>query len=276
MRILLIALLYFVASITYANEIDSTAWRQFNSRMHDMLDTTGWRFDQAISANQILREWQSNQARARIKFSKPGIYHGRISKILMDDQGPYFVVDQGANVVVTAHMAGYQAWPWKVSGTKPEIVGVQPFTEFAANFDVGQELFFQCRRVDFGIGIYLRNCLVFPGNVTVTRSAPELIHEFDMSVAFDQAIKARAAEGWIRPHAVPNSIKVELRISMLPDGTITSVNVYKTSGDVAYDKSAVAAVQNIGRVTEAQEMKPDQMARYEVFNMSFAPDDLSF
>lgn len=275
MKVPLVVLLFTMASVTHADAADSVEWDQFNTRMHEMFDTTGWEFRQAVDTKQITKDLQSNQARAQIKYSMPGIYHGRISKIMMDDQGAFFIIDQGKNTAVTVFMSGYQAWPWKVSGGESEITGIQSLNEFAANFDIGQELYFQCRRVEFGLGIYLRNCLVFPPSVATSRSAPELINEVDMGANFDELIKARSAEGWTRPPSVRKEMVVELEIGMAQDGTVRSVNIAKTSGDEPFDRSAVAAVKNIGRLAEMQGMKPEDIARYRLFRMLFTPDDLS-
>lgn len=275
MKLPLVVLLSTMASVTYGAGLDFAAWEQFNTRMHEMFDTTGWDFRQAVDTKQIAKDLQSNQARAQIKFSKPGIYHGRISKIMMDDQGAFLIVDQGKNTAVMVFMSGYQAWPWKTSGVKPEIAGIQSLNEFAANLDTGQELYFQCRRVEFGLGIYLRNCLVFPPSVATSRSAPELINEVDMGANFDELIKARSAEGWSRPPSVRKGMVVELEIGMAPDGTVRSVSIAKASGDEPFDRSAVAAVKNIGRLAEMQGMKPEDIAKYRLFRMLFTPDDLS-
>lgn len=275
MKLSMLVLLSTMTSVTHAAEVDFAAWDQFNTRMHEMFDTTGWEFRQAVDTRQIIRDLQSNQARAQIKFSKPGVYHGRISNILMDAQGAFFIIDQGKNTAVTVFMSGYQAWPWKVSGGKPEITGIQTLNEFAANFDIGQELYFQCRRVEFGLGIYLRSCLVFPPSVASSRSAPELINEIDMGAQFDELIKARSAEGWIRPPSARKGMIVELEIGMTADGVVRSVGVAKTSGDKPFDTSAVAAVKNIGRLAEMQEMKPSDISRYRSFRMKFTPEDLS-
>lgn len=98
----------------------------------------------------------------------------------------------------------------------------------------------------------------------------------DMAAHFDELIKARASEGWTRPPSARQGMVVELEISINPDGTVTSVGVAKTSGDLAFDKSAVAAVKNIGRLTEMQEMKPADTIKYRSFQMTFTPTDLSF
>ena len=276
MKLPLVVLLSTMASVAHAADVDSAAWDQFNTRMHEMFDTTGWEFRQAIDTKQITKELQSNQARAQIKFSNPGIYHGRISNIMMDNQGAFFIIDQGKNTAVTVFMSAYQAWPWSTSGVKPKITAIQSVNEFAANFDAGQELYFQCRRVEFGVGIYLRNCLVFPPSVATSRSAPELINEVDVGANFEDLIKSRAAEGWTRPPSIRKGLVVELEIGMMPDGTVRSVSIAKTSGDQPFDRSAVAAVKNIGRLTEMQHMKSPDVNKYQSFRMRFASEDLSW
>lgn len=92
---------------------------------------------------------------------------------------------------------------------------------------------------------------------------------------FDDLIRMRAAEGWARPPSARKGMTVVLQINMLPDGTITSVSVARSSGDGPYDSSAVAAVKNIGRLTEMQGMKPSDFNQYRSFKMTFTPEDLA-
>ena len=91
----------------------------------------------------------------------------------------------------------------------------------------------------------------------------------------DDLLRLRAAQGWSRPPSARPNMMVRLRVTMLPDGTITSVNVETKSGDVAFDNSAVAAVRNIGRVSEVQSLKPNEFDRYRSFTMTFTPEDLA-
>ncbi|MEQ7917722.1 cell envelope integrity protein TolA [Xanthomonas sp. WHRI 1810A] len=93
--------------------------------------------------------------------------------------------------------------------------------------------------------------------------------------SFDDLIRSRAAEGWARPPSARKGMTVVLQIGMLPDGTITSVTVAKASGDGPFDSSAVAAVKNIGRLTEMQGLKPSDFAPYRSFKMTFTPEDLA-
>ncbi|MBX8608339.1 cell envelope integrity protein TolA [Pseudomonas cichorii] len=92
---------------------------------------------------------------------------------------------------------------------------------------------------------------------------------------FDDLIRVRASEGWARPPSARKGMAVVLQIGMLPDGTVTSVTIAKSSGDGPFDSSAVAAVKNIGRLTEMQGLKPADFAPYRSFKMTFTPEDLA-
>lgn len=99
--------------------------------------------------------------------------------------------------------------------------------------------------------------------------------EYNLAGTIDELIKVRSAEGWARPPSVRKEMVVELEISMTPDGTVKSVSVTKTSGDEPFDTSVVAAVKNIGRLTEIQEIKPLDIDRYRSFKMKLTPEDLT-
>ena len=92
---------------------------------------------------------------------------------------------------------------------------------------------------------------------------------------FDDLIRMRAAQGWTRPPSARNNMSVSLRVNMLPDGTITAVNVSRSSGDAPFDNSAVAAVKNIGRLTEMQGLSAQEFQPYRSFTMTFTPEDLA-
>jgi len=92
---------------------------------------------------------------------------------------------------------------------------------------------------------------------------------------FDDLIRMRAAQGWTRPPSARNNMSVSLRVNMLPDGTITAVSVSRSSGDAPFDSSAVAAVKNIGRLTEMQGLSAQEFQPYRSFTMTFTPEDLA-
>ena len=92
---------------------------------------------------------------------------------------------------------------------------------------------------------------------------------------FDDLIRMRAAENWTRPPSARNNMSVTLRVNMLPDGTITAATVSRSSGDAPFDSSAVAAVKNIGRLTEMQGLSAQDFQPYRSFTMTFTPEDLA-
>lgn len=92
---------------------------------------------------------------------------------------------------------------------------------------------------------------------------------------FDDLIRSRVSEGWSRPPSARNGMSVVVQINMLPDGTITNASVARSSGDKAFDSSAVNAVRNVGRITEMQGLSPQDFNPYRSFKMTFTPEDLT-
>lgn len=264
------------AAASQPNDANSVASGLYTERLREMLATTGWRFESATDTKQIARVFRSNQAKAQIQFSSPGIYHGRVSKVIVDNQGTSFIVDQGLDTAVTVLLDKYQAWPWKTLSSKAEVGGIQSASEFAANFNPNQELYFQCRRVEFGLGVYLTNCLAFPAAVAATKSVQELISNNDVSESFEDLIKTRASEGWARPNSIQNLLKVTLQVDIDVDGGIKSVNIVKSSGSNAYDNSVIAAIKNIGSLHEIKTLSESEASRYRSIRLSLTPNDLSF
>ncbi|WP_286787521.1 MULTISPECIES: cell envelope integrity protein TolA [unclassified Pseudomonas] len=93
---------------------------------------------------------------------------------------------------------------------------------------------------------------------------------------FDDLIVRLVSEQWRRPPSARNGMSVEVQIEMLPDGTVTNASVTRSSGDSAFDSSAVAAVRNVGRIPEMQQLDRatfDQL--YRKRRIIFKPEDLS-
>lgn len=97
----------------------------------------------------------------------------------------------------------------------------------------------------------------------------------EVTGTFEDLIFARASEGWARPPSAKNGMRVVLQINMLPDGTVNSVSVAKSSGDKPFDNSAMAAVKNVGRLSEMQGMSTGDFQPYRAFKMTFTPEDLA-
>ena len=61
----------------------------------------------------------------------------------------------------------------------------------------------------------------------------------EYSILIRQAIE----RSWVKPASVRESLQVTLRIAMLPGGEVFSVDVVTSSGNNAFDRSAIVAVQ---------------------------------
>jgi len=94
--------------------------------------------------------------------------------------------------------------------------------------------------------------------------------------SLDDLIVRLVSEQWVRPPSARNGMAVTVLIEMLPDGTITNASVTRSSGDPAFDASAVAAVRNVGRVREMQQLDRKTFdSLYRKRSAVFKPEDLS-
>jgi colicin import membrane protein len=98
----------------------------------------------------------------------------------------------------------------------------------------------------------------------------------EIAGSLDDLIVKLVSDNWTRPPSARNGMSVEVQMEMLPDGTITNASVTRSSGDGAFDGSAVSAVRKVGRIPEMQQLDRktfDQLYRQR--RMVFKPEDLS-
>lgn len=94
--------------------------------------------------------------------------------------------------------------------------------------------------------------------------------------SLDDLIVRLVSEQWVRPPSARNGMAVTVLIEMLPDGTITNASVTRSSGDPAFDASAIAAVRNVGRIREMQQLDRKTFdSMYRKRSAIFKPEDLS-
>lgn len=90
----------------------------------------------------------------------------------------------------------------------------------------------------------------------------------------DDLIIKLITDNWQRPMSARRGMSVELLIQMLPDGTVTNASVSRSSGDAPFDSSAVAAVRNVGRIPEMQQLDRATFDRmYRQRRVIFKPED---
>lgn len=88
-------------------------------------------------------------------------------------------------------------------------------------------------------------------------------------------IQQAVAANWSRPASARNGMEVVLIVQLIPNGTVIDVRVDVSSGNDAFDRSAIAAVKKAERFPELAQMKSVTFERYfRQFTMRFNPDDL--
>ncbi|WP_086930026.1 cell envelope integrity protein TolA [Agarilytica rhodophyticola] len=97
----------------------------------------------------------------------------------------------------------------------------------------------------------------------------------DEAQSYTSKFRQRVESKWSRPPSARTGMRCVLKIQLVPTGRIVSVNITESSGDSAFDRSAVQAVKKVEVFPEAKEMSPDVFERYyRTFNFSFNPQDL--
>lgn len=98
----------------------------------------------------------------------------------------------------------------------------------------------------------------------------------EVAGSLDDLIVKLVSDNWTRPPSARNGMSVEVQMEMLPDGTITNASVTRSSGDSAFDGSAVSAVRKVGRIPEMQQLDRATFDRlYRQRRAVFKPEDLS-
>lgn len=99
-----------------------------------------------------------------------------------------------------------------------------------------------------------------------------------MVTTYESYVRDRIAGNWNRPPSARRDMQVELQVRLVPTGQVMGVSVTRSSGDPAFDQSAVNAVQQVGRFDRLQELSRKDPLLFEqnfrTLNLTFRPDDL--
>lgn len=99
--------------------------------------------------------------------------------------------------------------------------------------------------------------------------------ESEEAMAYIGLIQERVIQNWHRPLSARNGMQALLMIHLVPTGEVHNVYVLKSSGDAAFDRSAVQAVERAEKFEELQNLSPRVFdAQFRQFRMLFKPEDL--
>ena len=90
-------------------------------------------------------------------------------------------------------------------------------------------------------------------------------------------IQAAVISRWTRPPSARNGMVSILSIQLVPPGEVVGVGVIQSSGNTAFDRSAVTAVERAGRFPEIAKVDNRTFeANFRRFQLIFKPEDLRY
>ena len=105
------------------------------------------------------------------------------------------------------------------------------------------------------------------------QNARKAVTDDEKAMAYVAQIQREIIQNWSRPPSARNGMQTILRVHLVPTGEVINVSIEESSGNVAFDRSAVQAVSKSRRfVVPADALRFER--DFRVFTVLFRPDDL--
>jgi TonB family protein len=99
----------------------------------------------------------------------------------------------------------------------------------------------------------------------------------EMAASYASLIQQTVINYWSRPPSARNGMETLLQIQLIPTGDVVSVSVLKSSGNSAFDRSAINAVEKAGSFPELQKLPNREFEKtFRRFRLLFRPEDLRY
>ncbi|MEH6584926.1 MAG: cell envelope integrity protein TolA [Halioglobus sp.] len=99
----------------------------------------------------------------------------------------------------------------------------------------------------------------------------------EMAASYASLIQQTVVNYWSRPPSARNGMEALLQIQLIPTGDVVNVSVLKSSGNSAFDRSAVNAVEKAGSFPELQKLPTREFEKtFRRFRLLFRPEDLRY
>ena len=99
----------------------------------------------------------------------------------------------------------------------------------------------------------------------------------DLAASYAALIQQTVVNYWSRPPSARNGMEVLLALQLIPTGEVVSVTVVKSSGNTAFDRSAINAVQKAGQFPELKDLPSREFEKtFRRFRLLFRPEDLRY
>ena len=104
----------------------------------------------------------------------------------------------------------------------------------------------------------------------------ELAIEQRLVAQYSRLIQQQVERKWERPYGVKRGMKVRITIQLVPSGKIVAVEISRSSGNGAFDRSAYDAIRKIRVFRDIAKLPRDIFDKYfNRFVFEFQPEDLS-
>ena len=108
-------------------------------------------------------------------------------------------------------------------------------------------------------------------------AAEETATAQEMAASYAALIQSTVINYWSRPPSARNGMEALLSIQLVPTGEVVSVQVLRSSGNSAFDRSAVHAVEKAGAFPELQQLPGREFEKtFRRFRLLFRPEDLRY
>jgi len=93
--------------------------------------------------------------------------------------------------------------------------------------------------------------------------------------SYEGLIKLEIMQNWHIPLSARNGMLAKVSVFFVPTGEITNVTLIKRSGDEAFDRSVVQAVERTEKIGELKQLEPRVFDKYfRNVTITFRPEDL--
>ena len=108
------------------------------------------------------------------------------------------------------------------------------------------------------------------------RAAEQAASDDQTASAYKAAIIQTISENWSIPPSARNGMKVVIQLNLVPTGEVIAVNILESSGDSAFDRSALQAVARADSFPIVQQMPNRVFERggFRSISLIFRPEDL--
>ena len=103
--------------------------------------------------------------------------------------------------------------------------------------------------------------------------AIEAVTDDERAMAYVGQIQADIGQNWSRPPSARNGMQTLLKVFLVPTGEVVDVSVLTSSGNDAFDRSAIQAVRKVRRFDVPRDPRLFE-EKFREFEVLFRPEDL--